>query len=70
MNLIHHYHMFIKGIVTKSTDNNKFKIVFDDNYVKGINFIFERFSQYKLYILLFDNLSITFFYWIIFGNQN
>jgi len=31
------YHMFVKGIVSKSTDDDKFKIVFDTSVINGIN---------------------------------
>jgi hypothetical protein len=30
------YHMFIKGIIAKSSDSNKFKIVFDRDRIKGL----------------------------------
>ena len=33
---INNYHMFIKGQVTKSTDTDKFKIVFDTSMIKGL----------------------------------
>jgi len=33
---INNYHMFVKGQVTKSTDTDKFKIVFDTSMIKGL----------------------------------
>ena len=46
------YHMFIKGIVKKSTDNNKFKIVFDANFVQGINLNSVELFKYSNDIIL------------------
>jgi hypothetical protein len=33
---INNYHMFIKGQITKSSDTDKFKIVFDNSMIQGI----------------------------------